>query len=115
MCWQAASSPPATGPLLFATNVASSLTNKQVMPYHREDGTQTVDEARLVLEDAASKKLWAVRSSSGGWQLPRWEISPTEAMVSTTTTAWDASNVIGDVQALALEDLSVQLAWLVRF
>ena len=85
------------------------------MPYHRKDGTQIIDEARLVLEDSgAENKVWAVQSSTGtgGWELPRWEISPTAAMVGTTTSAWDASNVIGDIQELALQDLSVQLPWL---
>jgi ectoine hydroxylase-related dioxygenase (phytanoyl-CoA dioxygenase family) len=101
MKFRAASSPPATGPLLFATEVAESLTHKQVMPYHREDGTQRIDQGTLVLEDAETHRVWAV-GGGGGWQLPRWDIEPTAAMCSTTTAAWDSSNIIGELQAFAL-------------
>jgi hypothetical protein len=83
------------------------------MPYHRKDGTQTVDEGCLVLEQAGTKKVWAARSGeAGGWQLPRWQIVPSAAMASKTTAAWDASNVIGELQQAVRSELGVQASWM---
>ena len=84
------------------------------MPHHRQDGTQTVDEGCLVLEQSGgTEKVWALPDAgTGGWQLPRWQIAPTAAMRSTTTSAWDASNVIGDLQEFVQRDLGLQLPWM---
>eukprot|EP01043_Picozoa_sp_COSAG02_P018573 COSAG02_NODE_870_length_16337_cov_45.593608_13_plen_494_part_00 len=112
MKFRAASSPPATGPLLFATDVAATLRHRQLMPHHRHDGTQTVDEGCLVLEQAGTNKIWAIPRAAGEWQLPRWQIAPNVAMSSVTTAAWDASNIIGDLQQAVLHDHNVQVSWM---
>ena len=113
MKFRAASSPPATGPLLFSTDVAATLQHPGLMPFHRRDGTQTVDEGCLIIEQAGTKRVWAVPGvGSGRWQLPRWQIQPTAAMCSTTTAAWDASNIIGELQQNVRRDLSVQASWM---
>eukprot|EP01044_Picomonas_judraskeda_P017342 COSAG03_NODE_3242_length_2127_cov_2.754438_2_plen_285_part_00 len=113
MKFRAATAPPATGPLLFATDVVATLRHQALMPYHRKDGTQTVDEGCLVLEQAGTKKVWAARSGeAGGWQLPRWQIVPSAAMASKTTAAWDASNVIGELQQAVRSELGVQASWM---
>ena len=116
MKFRAASSPAATGPLLFSSAVAAGLAHPRIMPYTRADGTQTVDTARLVLEHSSGDgSVWAVREPSDGgwrWRLPSFAIEPFEAMRSETTSAWDASNVIGEVQEMAREELGLELPWL---
>ena len=114
MKFRAASSPPAAGPLLFASEVATSLVHSHIMPYHRQDGSQIVDEGRLVLEHEHTNTVWAVPcgSDAAGWRLPHWKIVQSNDMVSATTAAWDAGNIIGELQTLAYEDFGVLLPWM---
>ena len=46
------------------------------------------------------------------WSVPRWQIAPNVAMSSLTTAAWDASNIIGELQQAAMRDLNVRVSWM---
>eukprot|EP01052_Picozoa_sp_SAG31_P012226 SAG31_NODE_709_length_12683_cov_17.695248_5_plen_191_part_00 len=64
----------------------------------------------------ADGAVWAVPSSTvagKGWKLPQLKIKTTPAMTASTTAAWDASNVIGDVLDWAERSLGgARLGWL---
>jgi hypothetical protein len=115
MKFRSATAPSAAGPLMFASSVAAAINHPHLLPHTRDDATQTVDGAVLVLESSAtdSDAVWAVQGSGGEWRLPRWALEQSANMTATTTAAWDASNVIGEVLAKAEPLLNnVKLGWL---
>lgn len=113
MKFRAASAPCSTGPLLFPSSVAAAIQHKHLLPHHRADGTQTIDSVCLVLEEHGGGRVWAVqRPGDGGWCLPTFDIASSAQMQARDTSAWDSSNVIGEVLAAVKEALGLELGWL---
>ena len=111
---RAADSPPACGPLLMPTAARDALGEAQqhVVPYHRRDGTQTIEETRIIVEDTAGKILLC-KTDDGALDLPGCATGLTVATAVDRASGgnWDESNVIGAATEHASALLGVEVGW----
>jgi hypothetical protein len=90
MKFRARSAPSSCGPLLFPSAIAAVVPSR-LLPYHRRDGTQTIDRAVWILEDGVSHEICMLANG----ELPGVDLPSTGVMRQNDTGAWDLANVIG--------------------
>ena len=111
--FRAKTAPSACGPLLFPTHLARLAPS--LLPYHRNDGTQRIDQGVWILEDGTTNEICVVSEREGrGWHLPSVPISSAQGgpMRPNSTSEWDAGNVIGECLRHATASTGCELGWL---